>query len=73
MGLALGTHILLKVNVIVVKNHDFSKGSTWPKCSYWPNQMFNLTQGMKHEKHMVLFIGYFDVITSMLIYGAKCI
>jgi hypothetical protein len=54
MGLALGTHILLKVNVIAIRNHDFSKGSTWP------NQIFNLTQGMEHEKHTVLLICYFD-------------
>jgi len=56
MGLGLGTRILLKVNVIAIRNHDFSKGST----SHWPNQMFNLTEGMEHEKHMVLLICYFD-------------
>ncbi len=60
MGLALGTCILQKNYVIAVRNHDFSKGSTWLKCSHWPNQMFNLTQGMEHEKHMVFFISYFD-------------
>jgi len=63
MGLALGTCILLKVNVIDVRNHDFSKGSTWPKCSHWPNQMFNLTQGMEHEKTWFFWL---VILTKMI-------
>jgi hypothetical protein len=69
MGLGLGTRILLKVNVITIRNHDFSKGSTWSKCSHWPNQMFNLTQGMEHEKHVVLWF----VILTRVIFGPSLI
>jgi hypothetical protein len=38
-------------------NYDFSKGSTWLKCSHWPK---GCSKGMGHERHMILLVGYFD-------------
>jgi len=38
------------------RNHGFSKGSTWLKCSHWLKRMSTLTKNMGHEKHMVFFI-----------------
>ncbi len=47
------------VFVIPTKNHEFSKGLTWLKCSHWLEGMFIFIKGMGHERHMVLLVGFF--------------
>jgi hypothetical protein len=41
------------------RNHDFSEGLIWLKCSHWLEGMSILTKGKGHERHMVLLVDFF--------------
>jgi len=43
----------------ITRNHDFSEGLIWLKCSHWLEGMSILIKGMGHERHMVLLVGWF--------------
>jgi hypothetical protein len=44
----------------ITRDHGFSKGSTWLKCSHWPKRSSFWLKAWGMIWHMIILVGSFD-------------
>ncbi len=62
----LQNHYLNMGKQIIIKKSRFFKRLIWLKCPHWLKDMSILTKGLKHEKHMLIWLVHLTKVTFLI-------